>query len=269
MLTELLHPDRKHDLENYLGRRSDRFLLRPSICKFTPEDSSAWLTKLRLASIPVAFEPAVFPDQVHLFDFDVVQYENRARVRKGVASTFLAERAEQSSGAGLSQLGKTFHMPKTRHLPLIMIGPGRIAPFRAFLQERRAISAKEKNWLFYGAQRENCDYAYKEDWEFSPRPSFDATRLRVGRAIKRNKIYRPAPRCRKRRPNLELDRRRRRPVFRFAVNARRMAKTSTLRSARSSRTRRQIRGIKRTVRGESRPTKTLQARRCIRSTSRL
>jgi sulfite reductase (NADPH) flavoprotein alpha-component len=46
-----------------------------------------------------------------------------------------------------------------------MIGPGTgVAPFRAFLQERQTLGAKGKNWLFYGAQREACDYAYKEDW---------------------------------------------------------------------------------------------------------
>jgi sulfite reductase (NADPH) flavoprotein alpha-component len=57
-------------------------------------------------------------------------------------------------------------MPEDQSLPLIMIGPGTgVAPFRAFLQERQALGAKGKNWLFFGAQREKCDYAYKEDWE--------------------------------------------------------------------------------------------------------
>lgn len=35
-----------------------------------------------------------------------------------------------------------------------MIGAGTgIAPFRAFLQERRAIGARGRNWLFFGNQR--------------------------------------------------------------------------------------------------------------------
>ena len=54
---------------------------------------------------------------------------------------------------------------KMRNMPIIMIGPGTgVAPFRAFLQERQAIGAKGKNWLFFGAQRESCDYAYEEDF---------------------------------------------------------------------------------------------------------
>ena len=57
-------------------------------------------------------------------------------------------------------------MPEDLNTPLIMIGPGTgVAPFRAFLQDRQITGAKGKTWLFFGAQREKCDYAYKEDWE--------------------------------------------------------------------------------------------------------
>jgi sulfite reductase (NADPH) flavoprotein alpha-component len=166
MLTELLHPDRKHDLENYLwGAEVIDFLLDHPSVKFTPEEFVGLLTKLQPRLYSVASSLRVFPDQVHLI-VDVVQYESRGRVRKGVASTFLAERADKVPVPVYPSSAKHFHMPEDQNLPLIMIGPGTgIAPFRAFLQERRAISAKGKNWLFYGAQRENCDYAYKEDWE--------------------------------------------------------------------------------------------------------
>ena len=45
-----------------------------------------------------------------------------------------------------------------------MVGPGTgIAPFRAYLQERRAVGAKGKNWLFFGSQHEHCNYFYKEE----------------------------------------------------------------------------------------------------------
>ena len=166
MLTELLHPDRKHDLENYLwGAEVIDFLLEHPSVKITPEEFVGLLTKLQPRLYSVASSLRVFPDQVHLI-VDVVQYESRGRVRKGVASTFLAERADKVPVPVYPSSAKHFHMPEDQNLPLIMIGPGTgIAPFRAFLQERRAISAKGKNWLFYGAQREKCNYAYKEDWE--------------------------------------------------------------------------------------------------------
>ena len=45
-----------------------------------------------------------------------------------------------------------------------MVGPGTgIAPFRAFLQERKTVSAKGKNWLFFGSQHEHCNYFYREE----------------------------------------------------------------------------------------------------------
>ena len=47
-----------------------------------------------------------------------------------------------------------------------MVGPGTgIAPFRAFLHERDAIGAKGKNWLFFGDQRADFDYLYREELE--------------------------------------------------------------------------------------------------------
>jgi sulfite reductase (NADPH) flavoprotein alpha-component len=166
MLTELLHPDRKHDLENYLwGSEVIDFLLQHPSAKFKPEEFVAFLNKLQPRLYSVASSLRVFPDQVH-FIVDVVRYESHGRVRSGVCSSFMAERADNVPVPVYPSSAKHFHMPEDPATPLIMIGPGTgVAPFRAFLQERQATGAKGKNWLFFGAQREKCDYAYKEDWE--------------------------------------------------------------------------------------------------------
>jgi sulfite reductase (NADPH) flavoprotein alpha-component len=166
MLKELLHADRKHDLENYLwGAEVIDFLLDHPSVKFTPEEFVGLLTKLQPRLYSVASSLRVFPDRVH-FIVDVVQYESRGRVHKGVCSAFMAERADNVPVPVYPSSAKHFHMPENGNIPLIMIGPGTgIAPFRAFLQERQALGAKGKNWLFFGAQRAKSDYAYKEDWE--------------------------------------------------------------------------------------------------------
>ena len=166
MLKELLHPDRKGDLQNYLwGVEVIDFLLDHPSAKFTPEEFVGLLTKLQPRLYSVASSLKVFPDRVHLI-VDVVQYESRGRERKGVCSTFLAERADKVPVLVYPSSAKHFHMPEDGNVPLIMIGPGTgIAPFRAFLQERQARGDKGKNWLFFGAQHEKCDFAYKEDWE--------------------------------------------------------------------------------------------------------
>lgn len=165
MLKELLHPDRKHDLENYLwGAEVIDFLLDHPSAKFKPDEFVTLLTKLQPRLYSVASSLKVFPDCVHLI-VDVVEYESRGRIRKGVCSTFLAQRADKVPVPVYPSSAKHFHMPEDLNTPLIMIGPGTgIAPFRAFLQERQALGAKGKNWLFFGAQREKCDYAYREDF---------------------------------------------------------------------------------------------------------
>src|SRR5438270_6332767 len=151
MLKELLHPDRKHDLENFLwGTEVLDFLLDHPSAKFTPEEFVGLLTKLQPRLYSVASSLRVFPDQVH-FIVDVVRYESRGRVRKGVASAFLAERAENVPVPVYPSSAKHFHLPDDANAPIIMVGPGTgVAPFRAFLQEREALGARGKNWLFFG-----------------------------------------------------------------------------------------------------------------------
>ena len=47
-----------------------------------------------------------------------------------------------------------------------MVGPGTgIAPFRAFLQERKALGVQGKNWLFFGEQKAASDYFYGDEFE--------------------------------------------------------------------------------------------------------
>src|SRR5438270_10456011 len=93
MLKELLHPDRKHDLENYLwGAEVIDFLVDHPSVKFTPGEFVALLTKLQPRLYSVASSLRVFPNQVHLI-VDVVQYEIHGCVRKGVVWKFVVERA--------------------------------------------------------------------------------------------------------------------------------------------------------------------------------
>jgi len=166
MLVELLHPDRKPDLDNFLwGMEVIDFLVDHPSAKFKPEEFVGLLNKLQPRLYSVASSLRVFPDQVH-FIVDIIRYESHGRVRKGVATAFLAERAADVPVPVYPSSAKHFHMPEDSNTPIIMIGPGTgVAPFRAFLQDRQATGANGKNWLFYGAQREKCDYAYKEDWE--------------------------------------------------------------------------------------------------------
>jgi sulfite reductase (NADPH) flavoprotein alpha-component len=164
-LKYLLAPDRKHDLETYLwGMEIIDFLLEHPSARFAPEQFVTLLTKLQPRLYSVASSLKAYPDQVH-FIVDLVQYESHGRVRKGVCSSFLAERADDVPVPVFPTAAKHFHLPEDPNIPIIMVGPGTgIAPFRAYLQERQVTGAKGKNWLFFGAQHESCDFAYGDEF---------------------------------------------------------------------------------------------------------
>ena len=172
LLNELLHSDRKADLENYLwGMEVIDFLREHRSIRFTPEEFVLLLPKLQPRLYSIASSLKAFPDQVH-FIVDIVRYESHGRERKGVCSTFLAERVDGGAVPIFPTTSK-FRMPDDPSTPMIMVGPGTgIAPFRAFLQERQATGARGKSWLFFGSQQEKCDYFYKEDFDAMKRDGY-------------------------------------------------------------------------------------------------
>ncbi len=96
---------------------------------------------------------------------DAVRYEVEKRTRLGVASTFLAGRVQPGDKIRVYvQKAQHFALPADPNVPIIMIGPGTgLAPFRAFLQERQAINAPGGNWLYFGHQRSDYDFFYKDE----------------------------------------------------------------------------------------------------------
>jgi sulfite reductase (NADPH) flavoprotein alpha-component len=96
---------------------------------------------------------------------DCVRYVISKRKRLGLASTFLVERIQPGDEVKVYvQKAHGFALPQDPKTPIIMIGPGTgVAPFRAFLLDRRAIGAPGKNWLFFGHQRSDCDFFYADE----------------------------------------------------------------------------------------------------------
>ena len=96
---------------------------------------------------------------------DSVRYVIGKRRRLGVASTYLGERAVPGETLKVYvQKAHNFALPGNPETPVIMIGPGTgIAPFRAFLHERKAVAAPGPNWLFFGHQRQATDFFYRDE----------------------------------------------------------------------------------------------------------
>src|SRR6476619_4929158 len=158
----LLAPDRKQDLQQYRwGMEVIDFLVDHPSVRFSPGEFVGLLSKLQPRLYSVASSLKAFPDQVHLI-VDVVRYESNGRLRKGVASSFLAERADDVPVPVFPSNAKHFHLPEHSDTPIIMVGPGTgVAPFRAYLQERQVTGAKGKSWHFFGAQHVQCDFVYE------------------------------------------------------------------------------------------------------------
>jgi sulfite reductase (NADPH) flavoprotein alpha-component len=77
----------------------------------------------------------------------------------------LAERVGQTVPCYLHP-NKNFKLPEDSSTPIIMVGPGTgIAPFRAFIEERKSSGATGKNWLFFGDRSQKTDYLYGDEWE--------------------------------------------------------------------------------------------------------
>jgi len=160
-------PAQKKGLEDYLwGLEFIDFLLDHHTVKWTPVEFVKTLRKLQPRLYSIASSLKANPESVHL-TVATVRYESNGRARKGVASTFLAERwgGEQTAGVFI-HTAKHFRLPEDLSTPVIMVGPGTgVAPFRAYLQERKITGAKGKNWLFFGEQKKALDYLYESELE--------------------------------------------------------------------------------------------------------
>ena len=95
-----------------------------------------------------------------------MRYETHGRARKGVASNYMAERLKKGARLRVKlKPNKHFTLPAADR-DIIMVGPGTgVAPFRAFVQERRAAQAKGRNWLFFGDRTFTHDFLYQTEWQ--------------------------------------------------------------------------------------------------------
>lgn len=190
-LKKMASPGANGSLAGFLYGREmiDLLCAHPSV-KFAPVEFVALLKKLQPRLYSISSSPKATPGHVHL-TVNVVRYESLARRRKGVCSTFLADRVVPATTIPVFvHANKNFRPPSNSEAPMIMVGPGTgIAPFRAFLQERVATGAKGRNWLFYGDQRSATDFMYRDELESMQR---DGALTRLDTAFSRDqaeKIY--------------------------------------------------------------------------------
>jgi NADPH-dependent sulfite reductase flavoprotein alpha-component len=154
----------KSDRESWLSGRNALDVVEEFAVRAEPEEWQDALVRLTPRSYSISSSPLVSPNEVQL-TVSVVRYRSvRGGERGGVSSTFLADRA--SHAPVFLQPSPHFRPPEDGSAPMIMVGPGTgVAPFRGFLQERRALGHGGRNWLFFGDQHRAENFYYRDDLE--------------------------------------------------------------------------------------------------------
>ncbi|WP_330250604.1 bifunctional nitrate reductase/sulfite reductase flavoprotein subunit alpha [Nocardia sp. NBC_00565] len=180
-LAKLLRRDNRNELDNYLWDRQAVDVLRDFPVRADLVEWLGTLKKLQPRQYSISSSPLVSPDEVQL-TVGVVRYGDPAATgsaarRGGVCSTFLADRADADEVPIFLQRAPHFRPPLDPTAPMIMVGPGTgIAPFRGFLQERRALGCTGRNWLLFGEQHAAQNFYYRAELEDMFRSGF-LTRL--------------------------------------------------------------------------------------------
>ncbi|MGY2138666.1 molybdopterin-dependent oxidoreductase [Pseudomonas reactans] len=158
-LKHLLNPEHKAELNDWLWGRQLADVLQAYPIECSADELLGTLKRLQPRLYSIASSAKAYPQEVHL-TVAAVRYGKR----KGVSSTFLADRVGDGEVPLFVQPSKHFRTPTDGDVPMIMIGPGTgIAPFRAFLQERRALGHQGRNWLFFGEQHAASDFYYQDE----------------------------------------------------------------------------------------------------------
>ncbi|MBW9092906.1 molybdopterin-dependent oxidoreductase [Microbacterium jejuense] len=162
-LSTLLRRENKSRLDQFLWSQQAIDLVRDFPVTATAEEWAGVLKRLQPRQYSISSSPKTDPDTVEL-TVSVVRFETESgRARGGVCSTFLADGESRVAPVYL-QRTPAFRPPAAPETPMIMIGPGTgVAPFRAFLHDRRADGHPGRNWLFFGEQHAATDFYYRDE----------------------------------------------------------------------------------------------------------
>lgn len=153
----------------YASFAADRQLV--DLFQSFPEKLSGDQLKGLLRPLPgrlysVASSPLAHPGEAHLL-IGAVRWSSHGKARKGVASTYFADRRTAGEAAKIYvRPNRHFRLPEDQSRPIIMIGAGTgIAPYRGFIEERAETGAKGKSWLFFGERNYTYDFLYQLEWQ--------------------------------------------------------------------------------------------------------
>ena len=164
-LNRLLAPDQREALTALMADSQIIDLLHDHPGAWTAEALVEALRPLQPRLYSIASSRKAVGDEAHL-TVAHVEYQRGDATRWGAASHFLAAREEGTQVQVYIEHNERFRLPADASRDIIMIGPGTgVAPFRAFVQEREAIGATGRNWLFFGNPHAREDFLYQVEWQ--------------------------------------------------------------------------------------------------------
>jgi len=133
--------------------------------KYDQHKIATILPELKPRLYSIASSQKAFAEEIHL-TVGLLQYQINNYWMRGVCSGYLGEDTQLNDNIQVYAHENTeFRLPES-HKDIIMIGAGTgIAPFRAFIQEREAVNASGKNWLFFGDRNFTSDFLYQTEWQ--------------------------------------------------------------------------------------------------------
>jgi len=153
------------ELEKYLFVRDYIDIMNEYKVRISPQEFIDTLSPITPRLYSISSSPKAHKGEIHL-TVAIVKYNNLDRDRYGLATGDLAKgiTINETEVPIYIQPTRDFVIPKNGSKDIIMVGPGTgIAPFRAFLEERKATGATGKNWLFFGEVHEESTFFYKNE----------------------------------------------------------------------------------------------------------
>lgn len=167
-LETLLQKENSALLKEYLhGKHLWDILLHHEEANFSPEELCSFLMPLLPRYYSIASSQKVMKNEIHL-TVRLLSYEAHGHPRIGICTHYLCNLTptEEPIVPLFIHPHSGFTIPNDSDAGMIMVGPGTgVAPFRAFMQEREALGATGKNWLFFGEWRKDYNFLYREYWD--------------------------------------------------------------------------------------------------------
>ena len=184
-LNRLLAPEHSATLADVMRTQQVIDLVRAYPADWNAQELVAALRPLVPRLYSIASSQKVVGAEAHTTVAHVA-YEAFGSTHWGAASHYLAQLDEGGRAKIFIETNKRFRVPADGARDIIMIGPGTgVAPFRGFVQERREIGARGRNWLLFGNPHFSSDFLYQTEWQAALK---DGTLQRLDLAFSRDTV---------------------------------------------------------------------------------